>query len=454
MHHNLPTLVPSEKSPFEGDKLDRPGPAFILKSIIETFEEGCVVSLNGKWGTGKTTFLSMWEKYMATFGYRIIHYNAWESDYVSDPLVAFIAEFRRFAETNNIEKAKKVLGEMGKITLSMLPIIAGELIKHFTGVDAKELIEKGGDVLINTVNKEIDNYFVQKETLTSFKKELSDYISEISDGKSLILVVDELDRCNPKFAVNTLERIKHIFAVPNIAFVLSIDEEQLCNSIKGYFGNNDFDAKDYLRRFVDIPYYLPVGNVSTIIDTAMIRFNYQKLFMQETDSKSYLDMLHGFFELLYHGRNLSIRQLEKWMLYSRLVLSNQKAMDASKCTIVFLVFLKFFDTTCYKKFISYEMDENEFIKYIEDNFCDSFFDVGGFNTMYYFYPAIAELLVSRYAEDAWEEKIVDSQGNLKFKIKKFNEDKFINTIQGIIRSKYRLRIDWLVRQIDLIGNIG
>lgn len=73
----------------------------------------------------------------------------------------------------------------------------------------------------------------------------------------VVFFVDELDRCNPNYAVSVLERIKHLFDIPNLVFVLAINKKQLCNAIQGYFGSMNMDSNEYLRRFIDIEYTLP-----------------------------------------------------------------------------------------------------------------------------------------------------------------------------------------------------
>ena len=69
--------------------------------------------------------------------------------------------------------------------------------------------------------------------------------------------MDELDRCNPHYAVKVLERIKHLFCIPNIVFVLSIDKMQLANSVRGYYGSDFINAEEYLKETynIEIPYW-------------------------------------------------------------------------------------------------------------------------------------------------------------------------------------------------------
>lgn len=86
----------------------------------------------------------------------------------------------------------------------------------------------------------------------------------------MIFIIDELDRCNPYYAVKVLERIKHLFNIPNIVFVLSIDKEQLSNSIRGYYGSDLIKADEYLKRFIDIEYTLPDPDVDVFANIYLI----------------------------------------------------------------------------------------------------------------------------------------------------------------------------------------
>ena len=50
-------------------------------------------------------------------------------------------------------------------------------------------------------------------------------------GQPLVFIIDELDRCRPTFAIELLERVKHIFDVPNIVFVFGINRSELVKAL-------------------------------------------------------------------------------------------------------------------------------------------------------------------------------------------------------------------------------
>src|SRR5690606_36180541 len=101
--------------------------------------------------------------------------------------------------------------------------------------------------------EEIDAYTKKKKTIIEFRKELEVFIKRNTD-KPLIFIIDELDRCRPDYAVEVLEQMKHFFAVPGIIFILSIDKNHLASSIKGYYGSENINTDEYLRRFIDLEY--------------------------------------------------------------------------------------------------------------------------------------------------------------------------------------------------------
>ena len=71
----------------------------------------------------------------------------------------------------------------------------------------------------------------------------------------MVFIIDELDRCRPTFAIELLERVKHIFDVPNLVFAFGINRDELCSSLQSIYGNIDADV--YLRRFFDMEFTLP-----------------------------------------------------------------------------------------------------------------------------------------------------------------------------------------------------
>ena len=81
-------------------------------------------------------------------------------------------------------------------------------------------------------------------------------LAQSKENRPLIVVIDELDRCRPSYAVELLEVAKHLFAVDHIVFVLAVNRSELAHSIRALYGSG-FDAEGYLRRFFDVDFRLP-----------------------------------------------------------------------------------------------------------------------------------------------------------------------------------------------------
>ena len=240
----LPEREVLTDDPFKYCILERKKYAEILTNIIDKYgHKGCVLSLNGTWGSGKTTFSKMWTQYLKNNDHLALYFNAWESDFCTDPMIAMIYKMKEL--DGDINVYKKLTDNIINISKNIIP----DIIQNKTGIDLNKLNNLG--------DKFINEYSKQKESLSEFKNNLTQYISSRLKNHPAIFIIDELDRCNPIFAVRLLERIKHLFDIPNIVFILAINKNQLEYSIKGYFGSNEMDAKEYLRRFIDIEYTLP-----------------------------------------------------------------------------------------------------------------------------------------------------------------------------------------------------
>lgn len=454
MKSGLPIIEPELKAPFAGDLLNRGGCALVFRSIVETFGEECVISLNGKWGTGKTTFLAMWEKYMENFGYKVIHFNSWENEDAEDPLIALIAEFKKIAGKDN-EKWKAVASNIGKVVLATLPSIAGKI----AGIDLQDIIKDGAKKAVAIINTRIDEYCRQKAILKDFKQSLAEYVEETCNGKPLVFVIDELDRCNPSFAVKTLERIKHIFEVKGIVFVVAIDEVQLCHSIRGFYGSEHIDAKDYLRRFFKIQYDLPNEDSTDIIQAIMSRFAYDKMPEVNENYKSCYKDLPDLFYLLYKGKQMSIRQLEQYILYARLALANCKGLYVNPISVAFIVYIKMFESNFFEGYSKMRLSHNEVIKHFEENYNDEFFNAKRNSPTYLFYNAVADMLAIRCGYENLSElyeKPMESMGlnnmRLKVKVSKFDKESFTRYFNG--KSSQMVGLNTLLSKIGLVRDFS
>lgn len=342
MNLKFKEIVIPECDPFQNCKLGRRLYADILESIITTEYDGYVVALNGAWGTGKTTFVKMWEKQLKKNGYKTLYFNAWETDFVSDPLIALVGKLKSIYIPEKVKHTfVKVTTCAAKIATKTVSGLINAASNKYLGEEATGAIKGTLEGVSEMFQHEIENFEEECQGLKQFRVSLQNFVDSIvsknKDGELMPLVffVDELDRCNPHYAVKVLERIKHLFTIRRIIFVLSIDKEQLCNSIRGYYGSDRLNADEYLRRFIDVEYNLPAPK-----DEQYIQYLYDELRFNEYFSaigdEGELNMFLNLTEALFLGSKLSLRQIQKLLVQTRLVLRTLKSNQRVNSIIVLL----------------------------------------------------------------------------------------------------------------------
>ena len=219
-----------------------------LIQLVEGFadkKQGCCFGIDGAWGSGKTFVLEKFEEQLkviqseetAEDKYYVFHYDCWKYDYYEEPTIAIITamldeidrELSLFSK--DVENAGKVAVETVKTTLKK---IASELCKNKIGID---LVEVASEILDKTDKEKVKDF----DSLYGFKKALEETrkgMQEIANDKTVVIVVDELDRCLPTYSIKVLERLHHIFnGLDNVIVIVSMDKSQLEHSIKAIYIN-------------------------------------------------------------------------------------------------------------------------------------------------------------------------------------------------------------------------
>lgn len=104
MDIKLQSLLVKEDSPFENDALDRKESAEILTQFIKNISQPYVMAIDSPWGTGKTTFLKMWQSYLKSQNIHSLYFNAWETDFNDDALISLIKEIELHLSGLKLEK--------------------------------------------------------------------------------------------------------------------------------------------------------------------------------------------------------------------------------------------------------------------------------------------------------------------------------------------------------------
>lgn len=398
-------LVIDSDNPFANCKLDRQKCAHILTAIVESYAEGFVLAINNKWGTGKTTFVKMWEKHLQNKDFLIMHFNAWENDFEMEPLAAMLGELKKLIGKEDHKTFKSLVEKAATISKRILPSIGKNVAKKYLGEEVTELISNSVEAATDILNDEVEEYINKKDNLAEFRKELEEFIKENRKDKPVVFIIDELDRCRPDYAVEVLEKVKHFFSVPGIVFVLSIDKEQLGYAIQGYYGSANIDTDEYLRRFIDIEYQLPKPNMEDFSKYLFLYYGFKDFFSADNrranDVRFERDEFLSFSTLIGETFHYTLRQYEKLFAHARIVLRTfSVGVEIRPNLVLFLVHLKLFGNNFYNNIRRKRIDIQECINKYESLFNFDVYD-SHFNRIVYTEALLIYLYNEYYHKDAY-----------------------------------------------------
>lgn len=265
----LPDLPITESTGFEPevDIFKRAEFGKRLANLIENAGGNPVIALDAGWGQGKSTFIKMWRGYLEHHRdkkIRTIYFDAFENDYQKDPFLALASEMYQLISDDNepkkfefkdkaIKAGKSLL--RGSLKLGVRTITAGLVDNTMLDAAESELSGLVADQVDELVKDRFEHAQKDKLALKEFKSYLAQFAEEQGKGEPIVFIIDELDRCRPDFALELLEQVKHLFSVKGITFLLVTNREQLEQSIKAKYGDND--PVNYLHKFINVWLALP-----------------------------------------------------------------------------------------------------------------------------------------------------------------------------------------------------
>ena len=350
-------------NPWADDALKRADVAEKLTKLICGQSDPFVISLHGHWGTGKTFLLKRWQKQLEKDGYRAIYFNAWEDDFCDDPLVAIIGQLSDFLKR---EKLQELDGKIKEAAKSLLIQGTLSILHKVSGLNIDKILEQ-------FANKTLDEYSQQREKKTELQTALQELSEKVKadTGYPLIFIIDELDRCRPTFAIELLERVKHIFDIPDMVFIFGINRDELCSSIRSVYG--EIDADTYLRRFFDMEFLLPEIDSKVFYEYLIKRYQLEEFYIrlsQNTRLKEYSDGIQRFnrnLPALCGHFGLSLRDIDFCV---RLIVFTGKTGITTRLVsqplLSLLILLRLKNKTLYQEYIRGDRTGSEVMNYIDE----------------------------------------------------------------------------------------
>ena len=356
--------VADPDSPWADDLLTRRDIAARLTNIVAAQTAPLTISLHGKWGTGKTFMLTRWQMELESQNYRAIYFNAWEDDFCDDPLLATIGQLSDyFRETKLREIARKA----AEIAIPLVRENIFGVLKATLGVTLKVDDQQQNNRTL------LDSYLEQRATKDRLKSQLAKLSREVvsETGHPLIFIVDELDRCRPTFAIELLERVKHIFDVPHIVFAFGLNRDELAKSFSSIYGNINSDV--YIRRFFDFEFSLPEVDSQGFAVHMIDKFHLDQVFQDLSGAAGLPAHMHGYdtcrkvFPKVWSALGLSLRDIDYGIRLLAL-LARSVPWDTSihPNLLVVLIAMKFKRPEFYRLLVTGGFRTSEIMNYIDE----------------------------------------------------------------------------------------
>ena len=249
------------------DHLNRKPAGQRLSQLMGRGDQPLVVALDGDWGSGKSHFLKLWTGSHKGFGgkAKVIYFDAFARDYLDDPFVSLVAAITEAQEkaADGTPAIKKTLGNLKKFAAKLVPSalrITAAVATAGATEGARVAYDAVADAAIEGLGQEaekaIEQFWQREQGRIAAIEAFRSALAELAAAQPLILVIDELDRCRPDFALSLLEVVKHFFSVKGVRFVLGVRLEALEESVRHRYGPNT-DARLYLQKFLHLRLSLP-----------------------------------------------------------------------------------------------------------------------------------------------------------------------------------------------------
>lgn len=246
-----------------------------LSAFIESCNTPMTISIQGSWGTGKTSVMQIVNNRLSKNGMtKCIWFNTWQfsqfnmdNELAVSLLTCLLEELsisdeqkEEVSRTTQIIRFAQGVGRIGKeVALSYLDSKVGGRIA--------ENVEKGLDMAQGGLSS--TQSLSPAAAIKDLKKQFTQCVKETlaHTGKDRIVVfIDDLDRLEPRKAVELLEVLKLFLDCRHCVFVLAIDYEVVCRGVEAKYGalaDSKSDSKEKGRSFFDkiiqVPFKMPVA---------------------------------------------------------------------------------------------------------------------------------------------------------------------------------------------------
>lgn len=370
----------------DDDLLERASFGKSLSNFVEKVEDPLVIAIDGEWGQGKSFFLKRWvgaHTLQNNGEATMVYFDAFAHDYLDDPLIALVGVVTdRITELSRETKSASKSIQRTTIKLAKkLPNIGISAVGAGLSVATGGLSDVGkrvADAIIDSASDEgkklLDEYWKSEDSKRNAMKEFRDMLKAFVEANrvenkqgeetnSLIIVIDELDRCRPDYALSVLEIIKHLFNVKGVQFILGVNLEALGHSVSKRYGEK-IDSERYLRRFVNIIFELPTNTNNSTNMAAVVEYADKICRLMKVDGTLGAALCEEI-ELAASSNKIQVRDVGTIFSRAALVPADDLTMipPAYSKVIACLLVSSIVNKFVYKRFLNGSITEKELFEY-------------------------------------------------------------------------------------------
>lgn len=222
--------------------------------VDDVVEPPFAISVDGLWGTGKTTVMKMLEDKFRARNYPVFWFNPWKYSQSTDVVLAFLQTLAK--EHEPFLRDMKESG--GKLFKVLLRVGLGATLKVLTQGSVSM-----GDVT-DAFKEEDPSFESYKDMIVEIETEFKELVNAISasekyHNKPLVIFFDDFDRCLPQDAIKLLEALKNLFVTKDcrVIFICGIDTRVAKKFISKHYNVEDEFAINYFRKIFNLTVSMP-----------------------------------------------------------------------------------------------------------------------------------------------------------------------------------------------------
>ncbi|MBN8958643.1 MAG: ATPase [Rhizobiales bacterium] len=285
----------------------------VAEIVVQARGRPISIGVSGAWGIGKSSMIKLTQASLAARprkeGERefvFVEFNAWLYQGYDDARAALMdviaAKLEKEAEAREkaIDKAKALVKRVNWLRAAKL--VAGSAVAMSLGLPPTGLIGEIWGLGQRFFSDNVDGKLIEEakgkagevaETAsgllkpreeTSPPKEiqaLRDNFEETLEelGVTLVVLIDDLDRCLPETTISTLEAIRLFLFLKNTAFVIAADNDMIKHAVRRHFEGvpDDLLVTNYFDKLIQVPIRVPP------LGTQEVRAYMMMLFVENSD---------------------------------------------------------------------------------------------------------------------------------------------------------------------------